>query len=150
MDNYKQDSLSSFGLQLDDEVKQELMETAKWTKFISVVVFCFFAVMLLFSIFGASALFNSLRNIRQLDEKLIMITSIGGGVVAAIIAVIIIFVTLTYYFMFRFSTKIKSGIVVENEQNVNEAFSSLKIFFIITTIFGIVTLLGTIINLIKF
>ncbi len=150
MDNYKQDSLSSLGLQIDDEVKQELMETAKWTKFISIVIFCFSAVMLLSSIFGASTLFNTLRSLRQLDEKLDMMTSIGGGVVVGIIAVVFILITLTYYFMFRFSTKIKIGIAIENVENVNEAFSSLKIFFIITTIFGILTLLGTIINLIKF
>jgi hypothetical protein len=149
MDNYKQDSLSSIDLQMDDEVKQQLMESAKWTKFISVVVFSLSGLMFIGGIWGASYLSLALERVGYMSPQLAGLAGYGIGYLIGIIVVIVAFLVITYYFMFRFATKIKTGIVTEDSQSISTGFSSLKIYTIITSILSILFLLITIFNLFK-
>ena len=50
MEQKIQDSLSEFGLKLDDESRTSLYKTSRWTKFISVAVFSLGALTVLFII----------------------------------------------------------------------------------------------------
>jgi hypothetical protein len=149
METYKQDSLSSIDLQMDEEVKQQLMESAKWTKFISVVVFSLSGLMLVGGIWGASYFLIALERVGYMSPQLAGLAGYGVGYIIGIIVIIVAFLVITYYFMFRFATKIKTGILTEDSKSVSTSFSSLKIYTIITSILSILFLLISIFNLFK-
>jgi hypothetical protein len=55
---------------------------------------------------------------------------------------------VVYYFLYNFSQKIKTALLTENTADLNAGLKSLKIFFIITTSFAIISLLNTIAQMI--
>ncbi len=146
MENYNNDQLSSIDLQVDNEVRQELTESAKWAKFISIVMFVAAGLILLFGVLGGSLIMGVLG---KMGNGLGAMVEYGGGILIAIVLVVVIFFTVVYYFLYRFSTKIKSAILTENVIDMKEAFSSLKLFFIISTVVSIFTLLISIYNMFK-
>jgi hypothetical protein len=146
MENYNTDKLSSIDLQIDEEVKQQLTETSKWTKFISISMFILCGIILIAVSVGGRTLMLFLSKV---NSPLIALLGYSGGILITIIAVIMIGVAVVYYFLYRFSAKIKMAIATENTLVFNEAFSSLKIFFIITAIVSIITLLGSLTSIFK-
>jgi hypothetical protein len=146
MENYSADKLSSIDIQIDEEVKQQLTETSKWTKFISISMFILCGIILIGVSVGGSTLMLFLSKV---NSPLIALLGYSGGILITIIAVIMIGIAVVYYFLYRFSAKIKMAIATENTVAINEAFSSLKIFFIITTIVSIITLLGSLTSIFK-
>jgi hypothetical protein len=146
MENYSADKLSSIDIQIDEEVKQQLTETSKWTKFISISMFILCGITLIGVSVGGSTLMLFLSKV---NSPLIALLGYSGGILITIIAVIMIGVAVVYYFLYRFSAKIKMAIATENTVVLNEAFSSLKIFFIITSIVSIITLLGSLTSIFK-
>jgi hypothetical protein len=146
MENYNNDQLSSIDLQVDNQVRQELTEAAKWTKFISVAMFVAAGFILLFGVLGGSLLMGVLG---KMDNSFGALAEYGGGILIAIILVVVAFFTVVYYFLYRFSAKMKSAIATDNVIDMNEAFSSLKLFFIITTVVSVISLLYSVYNMFK-
>jgi H+/Cl- antiporter ClcA len=148
MDNYKQDSLSSIGLRMDDEVKQQLMESSKWTKFISILMVSFCGILLIGGIMGSASFMLLLEKFGGFgDNKLGMLAGYGAGIIIAAVVFIVILLVVIYYFLYRFATQIKTGIITENVQSVNSGFSALKTHIIIVTILSIIMLLISVANL---
>ena len=144
MENYKEDQLSEVDLKIDDEVQAELSTASYWTKFISIVVFIFCGLFLLFILLGGSSfatLFNKANTFRGFG------VNSYGLIIAIVISVISIFVTV-YYFLYNFSAKTKLALQNEDEYILNKGIISLKIFFAITAVVSIISALFSIFSII--
>jgi hypothetical protein len=146
MENLEQDHLTEMDLHIDDDVRQQLYEAGKWSKFISIVMFVACGLLLLMAVLGGAALLSVFRNIGSAYG---FIGEFGGAVLIAIIVLLAAVLALVYYFLFNFSNKIKTALLANNTADLNAGLKSLKIFFIITTVFAIISLLNSISQLFR-
>jgi len=139
MEQKIQDSLSEFGLKLDDESRTSLYKTGRWTQFISVAVFSLGALTVLFII----VLKDKLTFYMNREMGISANNGARFWVFFIMILLMIAIIAAIYYFLFMFSTKIKKGFEAESTTLVYDGLKSLKIYFIITTIFsGLILLLN--------
>jgi hypothetical protein len=144
MENQSADMLSSIDIQIDNEVKQQFTEAAKWSKFISILVFVFAGIMLVIGIAGSTFLLQALS---KYNSSFLGIGALGNGVVIAVVVVLVALFSFIYFFLYKFATKIKIAIASEDKNLMTEALGALKTFFIISAIFGGLSLLFSITNL---
>jgi len=141
MENMEQDHLTEMDLNIDSDVRQQLYESAKWTKFISIVMFVACGLLLLVGILGGTAFFSMFRSLSSsygfLDEY-------AGAVLIIIVLIVVAVMALVYYFLFNFSQKIKTALLTDNTADLNAGLRSLKIYFIITTVLAMISLLNSI------
>ena len=140
------DHLIEMDLHIDDDVRQQLYEAGKWTKFISIVMFVACGLLLLVGLLGGASLLSVFRS---LGATYGYFGEFGGVVLIAIIVVFVGVLALVYYFLFAFSRKIKTALLTNNTADLNAGLKSLKIFFIITTVFAMISLLNTISQLFR-
>ena len=145
MENYSQDLLESQELQIDYESNRALEESAKWGKFISIVLFVFAGILL---IVGLLAVFLAASTLSALPV-FGSISGLGTELLIGIILFVVALVVVTYYFLFIFSTKIKTAIATDNASNMNTAIGSLKTFFAISAVISGISLLFSIYSLFK-
>lgn len=146
MENTQNDLLSNIDLEIDNPVRQQLYESAKWSRFIAIVMFIAAGLILIAGLAGGAALSGTFRRIGgsyQLFDEL------TGPLLIILFVVFAGLIVLVYYFLYAFSAKIKNALVAENKQELNAGLKSLKIFFIITTAIAALSLLNTTINLFK-
>lgn len=141
MENMEQDHLSEMDIKVDEKVRQQLYETSKWTKFISIVIFIVCGLMLLVGVIGGTAFFSIFNRFGYG-----FLGDIGGAIIFVIVLIVVV-TALVYYFLFDFSRKINNALVSESVTELNAGLKSLKVFFIITTVFAILSLLNTILKL---
>lgn len=146
MENSTQDHLTNMDLHIDNQVNQQLNESAKWAKFISIVMFISCGILLIFGLIGGAFLNDVFRRLgRGYGNESFM----NGGVLIVLILFIVAVLGVVYYFLFIFSQKIKNALVRENTPELNAGLKSLKIFFILTGVLSILSLLINLLNLIK-
>jgi len=137
MEQNQSDQLSNLGLELDGESRQHLYESAKWTKFISILVFIFGGIMLLFGIVGGARMLSAIEELSSAYRNM-------SGLSGVILAVIIFFVAIMFtvnYFLFRYAQKMKSALTTENSQDFMLSLGSMKTYFVITTVLSGLALL---------
>lgn len=144
MENLQNDHLTQLDLELDGPVRQQLNDSAKWTRFISIVMFVACGILLLFGIIGGAALSTVFR---KYSDGYGQFGEMGGGIIMLIVVFIAAVMGVIYYFLFNFSNKIKTALISESTSEFNAGLRSLKTFFIITTVFSILALLINIFNL---
>lgn len=144
MENQSADMLSSIDLLIDNEVKQQFTEAAKWSKFISILVFVFAGIMLVVGIASSTFLLKALS---KYNSSFFTIGTLGNGVIIAAVVVLVALFSFIYFFLYKFATKVKQAIATEDQNLMTEALGALKTFFIISTIFGGLSLLFSIVNL---
>jgi hypothetical protein len=145
MENFNQDHLTNMGLDLNGEVRLQLNEAAKWSKFIAIVMFIASGLILIFGIAGGAALTAALR---KLGGGYDFLGDFEGAVLIVVFVFVAAVLALVYYFLFSFSQKTKVALLSENTADFNAGLKSLKTFFIITTVFAILGLLSSIYNMI--
>ncbi len=145
MEQFGYDKLNDVGLQVDNEVRQQLNESSKWAKFISITMFSFCGVMLLVGVVASTAITGVLKKVLGYDA----FGYADTGIIIGIILIVVAIVAIVYYFLYNFSAKIKAALVSEDNEKLNAGISSLKIFFIISAIGSIITLLASVYNLLK-
>ncbi|MBS1782631.1 MAG: hypothetical protein JSS78_06170 [Bacteroidetes bacterium] len=94
MENYNQ-SNEEVSLKIDQTTKAELLETARWTKFIAIIGFVFLGLLILGAIFVATG-------ISIVSEA----TSLGNSYGIAIILLYLVVATLYFFpirYLYRFS-----------------------------------------------
>lgn len=146
MENPAPDHLSELDLQLDGEVRQQLYTAAKWARFISIIIFIGCAIMLIFGIAGGAVIINAFRRLGTFSD---LFGGSGGTLFVVIIVLVVAVVVFVYYFLFHFAAKIKNALLGESTADLNAGLKSLRIFFIITTAFAMLSLLNTIVNMFK-
>lgn len=141
MENLQQDHLRGMDLEIDNPVRQQLYDTARWTKFISIVMFVACGLLLVFGTIGGAALFTVIRKMGPAGG---LISEMSGALFIAIVLLVVAVLAIVYYFLFNFSRKVKIALLSENTAELNAGLRSLKTFFIITTVFAILSLLNSI------
>lgn len=143
MEQNQSDHLSNLGLELDGESRQSLHDSAKWTRFLSILVFIFGAIMLLFGIVGGARMLSA---IEELSSAYRNISGLSGFILVFVILVVAIMFTVNY-FLFRYAQKMKSALATENSQDFLLSLGSMKTYFVITTVLSGLALLLNFIGL---
>ena len=63
MEDTQKNFLSEMDLQADDQAKLQLMEAAKWSKFISITMFVFAGLILIGGVLGGSLMAGALQQL---------------------------------------------------------------------------------------
>jgi TRAP-type C4-dicarboxylate transport system permease small subunit len=130
---------SIFELEVDNETRQSLYDTAKWAKFLAIVAtVCLAVFVLLFIIFG-TRIGAALSTLIPGGDAF----NAGAMIIVIVLIIVAILGALTYFLM-KASSGIKLGIDTNNQEALNNGLNSLRIYFII---YGILSILGTLSSL---
>jgi len=131
----------TLGLQVDTPQKESLQTTAKWAKIISIITLAFAIVLVAFVVMFLQRIndidttsFRSTGNLREMGTGFIV------GICVFVLAVIII----VLYFLLNFANKTARGLRMNNMDDIEQGIASLKVFFIIMGVAGILGLLSSI------
>jgi len=131
------------GALLNEKIKGFLLETAKWAKFLSIIGFIGLGLMIVFAIvlmiFGAHL-------------RIPLPQASAMGITYLIMSVLYFF---PVYYLSLFSSKIKKGITLNNEQELTLGFENLKshykflgiMMIIVLSIYGLIALIAVLVNL---
>ncbi|MBS1948573.1 MAG: hypothetical protein JST47_12480 [Bacteroidetes bacterium] len=140
MEENANDSLAS--LNVDYDAGNILKETARWTRFLSIVGFVAVAIMLLALIFASSII-----------TRLFVGMVPGFGAVAGILVFIAIamlaVIGFMVYLLYRFSALVRKGIETQSQEMFNSGLGALRIYFVIAGVFAILSLLGNLSSLFR-
>ena len=138
-----------------EEIKDYIMETAKWSKFLSIIGFIFVGFM---SIIGILMLFSFGGTLFSNAVGLNNIPGFPAGMIS-LVGIIYFGIALLYffpvYYLFIFARKTKNAILSNDNQMLAEGFSKLKshykfigiltliivVFYAISILIGIFSLL---------
>ena len=114
-------------LKLTDTDQANLLETAKWGKFLGIVGFIMsgFIVLAGLAMFGGA--FGGVY------------PGLGGGVGIVYVLMSLLYIFPSLY-LFRFSTQVKQGILSNDQDQCSEAYTNLKRLFVFMGIMTIVVL----------
>jgi hypothetical protein len=131
------------GLTISNTAINDLSETGKWTKFLSIIGFIFSGLIVIMGLFAGSIM-SSIPN-GQISNMFNGMGIIIGGMY--------IFMGLLYFFpswyLFKFSQKIKKALSTQNNNdlNLNAAFNNQKSFY---KFWGILMIISIGINVLLF
>ncbi|MBD3638874.1 MAG: hypothetical protein HUJ25_16090 [Crocinitomicaceae bacterium] len=107
------DASADSGIVINQKIKDDLIKTTKWSKFISIVGFVGLGFMILAALM---ILANPVRGFGRVQMSNI-------GYVYFIMALIYFF---PIYYLFKFSTNLKSGLESATQISVDEGFNYLR------------------------
>jgi cell division protein FtsX len=116
---------------INNEIKDYLLETSKWGKFLAIVGFIGMALLLLLGVvfIVGFSIFSSVS---------------GIGFPIRIMGFVYILISILYYFplkyLYNFSIQLKQGLNSINQESVTSGFKNLKSLFRFMGIFTIVVL----------
>ncbi|HVW14236.1 MAG TPA: DUF5362 family protein [Mucilaginibacter sp.] len=118
---------------LDTEAQAYLRETGRWASFLAVMGFIFCGLILILAIFVGSV-FTIMSRISPVYQNMPQTAGTAMSVFYILLDVLYFFFP---FYLYRFSDRIKKGIVYTDANSVNSALSNLKSFFKLS---GIVTI----------
>lgn len=131
MENIEISKQAESSFTISDEIKNYLLEIAKWGKFLAIVGYVGMALLVLIAL-GVMVGFSFLNN----DTE--------GTFPMAALGLVYIVLAVVYYFpisyLYRFSVQMKEGMATDNHQSVTAGFENLKSLFKFMGIFTIVIL----------
>lgn len=120
------DNFTTNGVNITEEIKSYLYETAKWGKFLSIVAFVFIALIVVFMLFmlfaGGAAMMSGF------DEAGAM-AGMGMGFMIVIYGLMIAMYFFPTLYLYRFSTKMKVALDSNDQQTLSESFMNMKSVF---------------------
>ena len=130
MENSEINLQSNDSLLMNDEIREYLLETARWGKFLAILGFIGLVLMVIFIAF---------------------LLGFAGSGSESIIALVYILMTLLYYFpisyLYQFSVDITNGVNSNDQELFTSGLKNLKSLFKFQ---GIVTIVGISIYLLSF
>ncbi len=130
MENSEINLQSNDSLLMNDEIREYLLETARWGKFLAILGFIGLVLMVIFTAF---------------------LLGFAGSGSESIIALVYILMTLLYYFpisyLYQFSVDITNGVNSNDQELFTSGLKNLKSLFKFQ---GIVTIVGISIYLLSF
>ncbi len=132
-----------FGLSVDETSKAYLLDTARWTKFLSVVGFILLGLLIIVGFFTSFFL-------RSYSSQ--MGASFSSGILVVVYAVIAVLYFFPTYYLFKFSVQIKAALLTGSQDVFNSALSYLRsafrfigiIMLIILGIYALIFIIGII------
>jgi len=104
-------------MHISDEIKEYLIETAKWTRFLAIIGFIGIGLLILIA-FSAKYFFS------LLPLQTVQAVPIGTLSVIYFILAGIYFFPVNY--LFKFSGNLKSALEIEDQEELTSAFKNLK------------------------
>ncbi|MBP6432256.1 MAG: hypothetical protein KA319_10840 [Ferruginibacter sp.] len=138
----EQDQLTNLELEINDEAKQSLSSAAYWAKFISIFIFSAAGLIILLLVLVSGAFLQGFKSVLGNRGGVFDIFS-GGAFIGAMLFLVLI-LGVVYYFLYNFGVKTKNALLSENTEELNKGLNSLKVYFVIMGIFGI---LGIVVSL---
>ena len=121
------------------DMGSHLKETARWTRFLSIVSFIGLLLLLLGMIAASSVLTPMISRV---------LPGLAGnaltGVIFGVLGVVLVIGGILVYLLYRFSTTMKTAIELNDHALFNQALRSLKTYFLIYGVFAILGLLANI------
>lgn len=108
---------------LNPEIKGYLMETAKWAKFISIVMIVIGALIALLAIFGGSMIGALLANSGG------PMSMLGGGFIIGIYLITAAFILIPNLYLLKFANSAANSLRSGSENELTSAFSNLKSYY---------------------
>ena len=105
-------------INLTDNSKSFLKETAKWSYFLSIMGFIGIGFMLIFSLFAGS--------IMALNPAFSSMSGISGGFISFIYIIMAAIYFFPVYYLFNFGKKLKIGLSNNDNSALEEGFKNLK------------------------
>ena len=121
------------------EMGGNLRETARWTKFLSIVTIIGLILLLIGMIAASSVLTPMLSQVLPG-----MAGAALSGVIFGILGVALVIGGILVFLLYRFSTTMKSAIELNDHAMFNKALRSLKTYFLIYGVFAILALVANI------
>ncbi|MEO7768191.1 MAG: DUF5362 family protein, partial [Ferruginibacter sp.] len=125
-------------------INSHLKETAAWGSFLAVVGFVYSVLIAVGAIF-VGAMFSKLPETTYGSAGAGMLVGWSVAIIYMAIAGVVFFMSM---FLFRFAKKTKSALKSNDQQNLSEAFKSLKIYFRFTGIITVIALIFTVLGFI--
>jgi hypothetical protein len=144
MNETEMDHLSGMNLEVDADAGRHITDAGKWAKFIAIVMFSLCGIALLALLIGSTYLARLTRSLYPLLGEY---AGFGTGAFMAILVLIIGVAVFIYYLLFNFAQKAPAAVATEDAEMLNKGLRSLKLFFIISTVIAILSLLTTLYNL---
>lgn len=126
-------AFESFELELGNEIKSYLKETASWTYFLSILGFVGIGLMVLVGLFFGTIMGSAYGAASPYDA-----VGIGTGFVGGVYVVIALLYFFPVWYLFNFSRKMKTALQSKDNSVFIEAFSNLKSHYKFVGIFAIV------------
>lgn len=120
-------------LSVDNDVKGFLLESAKWSKFLSIVGFVMTGLMVVGSLF----MITLGSTLPSMPGQAVKTPFVGMGVGYLVLSAIMFF---PVYYLFKSSVGIKKGITLSSQEDFRNGFQNLKSHYKFTGILTIVML----------
>lgn len=127
--DFQQEEEEVEALWISEDVRSYIYETAKWTKFLSVIGFIFSALTAI-TAFGANAFLSAV----PADNPLQKIGAAGITIVYLLLAIVQFYPSLQLY---KFSIAANQAVLFGEQTSLSEAMGKLKSFF---KFWGIITI----------
>jgi Family of unknown function (DUF5362) len=137
LDSLNDDS-SGKGLSLTNEIKGYLSETARWAKFISIIMFVMTGFAVLFAIFGGAIMGSMASAFGQGGAGMGLIGGVGIFIMYGLVAALLFFYS---WYLYKFATQMKMALLGSDQDALVTSFSNLKSYYKLS---GIVMLIGVI------
>jgi ABC-type multidrug transport system fused ATPase/permease subunit len=130
-----------FSLSIDPVTKANLLETARWARFLAIIGMICLALLVVFGLFYSIWIGSA---IDRLQTQMSFQTQPGynrglaaGSALMFVVMAVIGFFPLLY--MLRFASQMKIALYGNDQENLNSSFGNLKRYF---RYFGVITLIG--------
>ena len=138
-----QQDKSLFDTNLDSVTQNHLLGISKWTKFISL------SIAIAIALFIVAMLAIGSQFLQAFSQYSFMMGSDSILVIVLIFLVIFAIMGVWLYFLYRTSTKLRKGLETRSSTDIADGLKSLKIFFVISFVFSLLSLLTTITTMFK-
>jgi len=136
-----EENQSFLDLQVDQASSKNLLEAARWARFLSIIGFVCMGLLLIFFIAFQNQIANAFAQFIPGVSN-----SAGFGILLAALVITAALVVLLMFFLIRAATLIRRGIETKNQEVFNNGLASLKAYF---TMYGILSILGLITTLLN-
>lgn len=147
-----EDSLLQNELLVDSELINHLKEIALWAKFLSIAGFAGSGLMALIGVFAGTKLSQLTNKLQTVQDK-----QIAGALIMVVYVILGVILLLMFLYLYKFAIKMQVALKVSDQQNFNDSFYNLKIYYrfagiltIIYMIFLFLALLGAMVMLFVF
>ena len=140
----EQDQPSSlFEMDMDYTAQANLLSISKWTRFISITGLVVGVLLLLLLATAGSRIIEQISAFTAFGEG-----NFAGVLIAAII-IVFAFAGTWLYFLFKASSLIKRGLQNRNTDILAQGFKAMRIYFVFSMIFSILSILGTLTSMLN-
>ncbi|HMK04111.1 MAG TPA: DUF5362 family protein [Ferruginibacter sp.] len=137
------ESLLNNDLQVDATAHGHLSETAKWAKFMAIAGFIFSLAILVFALYYATMLANMRSSFGDSGSA-----RMGATFISIFYTIVALVWALISMYHFRFATKLQLALQVNDQVELNNALRNLRMYYRISGIVTIISLLFTVLGVV--